>query len=232
MTLWMPNSGGQLDHDAPSDAAASAAATASGTFGMYAATASPGPTPNRPQPGGYRRRLLTQIVPRPLRRCAGLVHADDGDAAPAAGKDMLRIVQRRAGEPPCALDTRSARTGRERLGIRRVRLDAEVVPVRRPEAANVLHRPAPQFLIVRETKPARLGEPPLVVGEARPGPPLVGWRPEQRTLDDGAASVWFARGHRFSSLVLTRLLHELPAASPATPGPGRARSGPRAQSRP
>ena len=34
MTLCVPNSGGQLDHDAPSDAVASAAATASGTFGM------------------------------------------------------------------------------------------------------------------------------------------------------------------------------------------------------
>ena len=64
MTLGAPNSGGQLDHIAPMAAAASAAATVSGAFGIYAATASPRPTPSARRPpamAAVRSRNSSQV---------------------------------------------------------------------------------------------------------------------------------------------------------------------------
>ena len=89
ITLRAPKSGEQLDQIAPIDAQARNAATASGMFGRYATTRSPGPTPSARKPARDPRHLAPQLAlghlaERPQLR--GMANRDVSVGAAAAAR--------------------------------------------------------------------------------------------------------------------------------------------------
>ena len=87
---------------------------------------------------------------------------------------VLGEVEPRAGEP---LRTRH-RPRAEHPLVRHRRDHVEALPDRRPEPLEVVHRPLPQALVVRQVEPARPLEPARVVGDRRLLDPLGARTPE------------------------------------------------------
>jgi hypothetical protein len=125
----------------------------------------------RAQAGADPPRLLAQLSPGPLRKPAQLGRVEDRHAVVGlAAEQPLGVVEPRAREPH--------RAGHRGVGQHAVvrAADIEALPDRRPEAFDVLDRPAPQRVVVAG---AALGHE---AGHVRPLAQLGGRLPQQRPL--------------------------------------------------
>src|SRR6185369_10890011 len=120
------------DQIAPRLAQARNATAVCGTFGMNAATRSPGPTP-----------IASSVAANAptWRRSSG--HAISCVRPVGVAEDMPGVVQLRAREPGRARHLRVDQNGR----VRRRRDDPEVVPDGLPERPQVVARPAPEAVV-------------------------------------------------------------------------------------
>ena len=111
------------------------------------------------------RDLLAQLAPGDLLHLgAHLGGAEDRHLAGiAVAEQVLGKVQLAAGEP---LRARHRAVG-EDLVVRLRCLNFEVVPDRGPEVLELVHRPAPELVVVRELSPALGREPAHVAGHLR-----------------------------------------------------------------
>ena len=104
--------------------------------------------PEPPQPGGAARHLVGELVPAELGERLRLRRVHDRRlAGPRRAEQPLGVAQLGAGEPLRA----GHLAARQHRVVRSV--DLEPVPERAPEALEILDRPAPQLVVVRE--PAR-----------------------------------------------------------------------------
>ena len=153
ITLRAPSSGAQLAQTAPRLAVAANATTVSGMLGRYATTRSPGPTPSRCESRARTRDLLAELAEGELARGARLAVGDDRDrvGVVVGAHQVLGEVEPRAREPAGA----GHLVGREHRAVRRVRLDLEEVPDRRPEPRQVVDGPLLQLLVAWRTRSPR-----------------------------------------------------------------------------
>ena len=159
------------------------ATSASGMFGRYATTRSPGPTPSRWSPARARRHLLAQLAEGQLERAARLrarKHRNRVDVLVSA-HGVRRVVQLRAREP-----LRSGHgVGCQHPLVRCVRPDLEEVPERAPEALEIRDRPAVEVVVVAEREPALRLEPVEVAADLAVAAGVRGRRPEHLPLLEG-----------------------------------------------
>ena len=128
-----------------------------GDVGQVGHDAVAGADAQAPQPRARQRDLLAQLAEGQLDRLAGLRARDDGHPVGVlvGPQRVLGVVQARAGEPLGAGHLARA----EHALVGRVRAHAEEVPDRAPEALEVVDRPSPQRVVVREVVPALVAQP-------------------------------------------------------------------------
>ncbi len=126
------------------------------------------------QSGAGARDLVAQLAVGELDRIARLRMRDDRDLVQVlvAADHVLRVVQRRAGEPHRS----GHRVVAQHAFVRRVRADLEEVPERAPEALEIGHRPAVKLVVAGERETALVLEP--LEQPAELGPRIRGRRPE------------------------------------------------------
>ncbi len=115
------------------------------------------------QPRAHARDQLAQLAEGQLAPPARLRVTDESHAVEVLVEPdhVLGVVERRAREPFRAWH----RTRAEHPLGRRVRADLEEVPDRAPEALEVLDRPVPELLVVREVVPALVAQEVHVAAE-------------------------------------------------------------------
>ena len=122
------------------------------------------PDAHAAQAGGQRANLALQFGPAQLAIVAGLVARHDSRAIlRGMAEDLVDVVHCHAGKP--------LRAGHPRIGqdsrARHRRRDREVVPDGAPETFEIIHRPAPEGIVVGEPQSARGRQPFRKGGDLR-----------------------------------------------------------------